>query len=129
MNKLIIEMMSSNTKILLVDDDKDIALSFNLALQHNDFLVDVFTNPIEALAKFKPGYYKIALIDLKMPEMGGIELFNKIREIDKKIKICFLTAYDWDNKQIKELSESFIQKPISIDGLVKIVKTEIEKEN
>jgi len=129
MNKLIIEMMSSNKKILLVDDDKDIALSFNLALQHNDFLVDVFTNPIEALAKFKPGFYKMALIDLRMPEMDGIELFNKIREIDKKIKICFLTAYDWDNQQIKELSEHFIKKPISIDGLVKIVKTEIEKEN
>lgn len=122
-------MMSINKKILLVDDDKDIALSFNLALQHNDFLVDVFTNPIEALAKFKPGYYKMALIDLKMPEMDGIELFNKIREIDKKIKICFLTAYDWDNQQIKDLSEHFIKKPISIDGLVKIVKTEIEKEN
>ena len=129
MNKLIIEMMSSNKKILLVDDDKDIALSFNLALQHNNFLVDVFTNPIEALAKFKPGFYKMALIDLRMPEMDGIELFNKIREIDKKIKICFLTAYDWDNQQIKELSEHFIKKPISIDGLVKIVKTEIEKEN
>jgi len=129
MNKLIIEMMSSNKKILLVDDDKDIALSFNLALQHNDFLVDVFTNPIEALAKFKPGFYKMALIDLRMPEMDGIELYNKIREIDKKIKICFLTAYDWDNQQIKELSEHFIKKPISIDGLVKIVKTEIEKEN
>src|SRR5574339_113966 len=128
MNKLIIEMMSSNKKILLVDDDKDIALSFNLALQHNDFLVDVFTNPIEALAKFKPGFYKMALIDLRMPEMGGIELFNKIREIDKKIKICFLTAYDWDNQQIKDLSKHFIKKPISIDGLVKIVKTEIEKE-
>lgn len=122
-------MMSINKKILLVDDDKDIALSFNLGLQHNDFLVDVFTNPIEALAKFKPGYYKMALIDLKMPEMDGIELFNKIREIDKKIKICFLTAYDWDNQKVKELSEHFIKKPISIDGLVKIVKTEIEKEN
>ena len=122
-------MMSSNKKILLVDDDKDIALSFNLALQHNDFLVDVFTNPIEALAKFKPGFYKMALIDLRMPEMDGIELFKKIREIDKKIKICFLTAYDWDNQQIKDLSEHFIKKPISIDGLVKIVKTEIEKEN
>jgi len=128
MNKLIIEMMSSNKKILLVDDDKDIALSFNLALQHNDFLVDVFTNPIEALAKFKPGFYKMALIDLRMPEMDGIELFKKIREIDKKIKICFLTAYEWDNQQVKELSEVFIKKPISIDGLVKIVKTEIEKE-
>lgn len=122
-------MMGSNKKILLVDDDKDIALSFNLGLQHNDFLVDVFTNPIEALAKFKPGFYKMALIDLRMPEMDGIELFKKIREIDKKIKICFLTAYEWDNQQVKELSEVFIKKPISIDGLVKIVKTEIEKEN
>ncbi len=121
-------MMSSDKKILLVDDDKDIALSFNLGLQHNEFLVDVFTNPIEALAKFKPGYYNMALLDLRMPEMDGIELFKKIREKDKKIKICFLTAYDWDNEKVKELSESFIKKPISIDGLVKIVKTEIEKE-
>lgn len=121
-------MMGSNKKILLVDDDKDIALSFNLGLQHNDFLVDVFTNPVEALAKFKPGFYKMALIDLRMPEMDGIELFKKIREIDKKIKICFLTAYEWDNQQVKELSEVFIKKPISIDGLVKIVKTEIERE-
>lgn len=120
--------MSSSKKILLVDDDRDIALSFDLGLQHNGFLVDVFTNPIEALAKFKPGYYQMALIDLRMPEMDGIELFKKIRERDKKMKICFLTAYDWDNEQVKELSEHFIKKPISIDGLVKIVKTEIEKE-
>ena len=120
--------MSNNKKILLVDDDKDIALSFDLGLQYNNFFVDVFTNPVEALAKFQTGVYKMALIDIRMPEMDGIELFKKIRAIDKEIKICFLTAYDWENEKVKEFSEYFIKKPISIDGLVKIVKTEIEKE-
>lgn len=119
--------MSNNQKILLVDDDKDIALSFKLALQYEGFLVEVFNSSIEALQNFKPSFYKLALLDLKMPEMNGIELFKKIRSLDKIIKICFITAYDWDNDEVREFSECFIKKPITLDGLIKVVKTEMQK--
>jgi two-component system response regulator ChvI len=118
--------VSNNEKILLVDDDKDIALSFKLALQYEGFFVEVFNSSTEALVNFKPNLYKLALIDLKMPEMNGIELFNKIRDKDKIIKICFITAYDWDNQEVKEFTDCFIKKPITINGLIKIVRKEIE---
>ena len=52
--------MSENIKILLVDDEYDIALAFSLGLQSNGFSVDTFNNPIEALCSFKVYFYKFS---------------------------------------------------------------------
>lgn len=118
--------MGENNKILLVDDEHDIALAFSLGLQSNGFSVDTFTNPIEALANFKVHFYKLALLDIKMPEMDGIELAQKIKDIDEKIKICFITAFDLSYQRIPEYSGCIIKKPISIDDLIKKIKIEME---
>lgn len=111
--------MSENIKILLVDDEYDIALAFSLGLQSNGFSVDTFNNPIEALCSFKVYFYKLALLDIKMPEMDGIELAQKIKERDDTIKICLITAFDLDDQRIKEFSQCIIKKPISMDDLIK----------
>jgi len=114
--------MGENNKILLVDDEHDIALAFSLGLQANDFSVDTFTNPVEALANFKVHFYKLALLDIKMPEMDGIELAQKIKDKDEKIKICFITAFDLSYQRCQEYSDCIIKKPISIDHLIKRIK-------
>lgn len=118
------QIMSKNYRILLVDDESDIALAFRLALESNGFSVDVFTDPKEALSNFKSGIYKLALLDLKMPEIGGIELCEILRDIDEKIKVCFLTAFDIDY-QVYECSNCLIKKPISIEDLIKRVEKEV----
>lgn len=119
-------LIGENNKIFLVDDEHDIALAFSLGLQSNGYLVDIFTNPMEALANFKAGAYKLALLDIKMPELGGIELAEKIREIDKKIKICFITAFELDYQTTNKYSYCIIKKPISIDDLVRKIKMEMD---
>ena len=119
-------MMSINKKILLVDDEHDIALAFSLGLQSNGFSVDTFTNAIEALANFKAHFYKLALLDIKMPEMDGMELAQKIKDKDEKIKICFITAFDLSYQRVPEYSGCIIKKPISIDDLIKKIKIEME---
>jgi len=119
--------MSGNHKILLVDDEYDIALAFSLGLQSCGFSVDLFNNPIEALSNFKVYFYKLALLDIKMPEMDGIELAQKIKYKDEKIKICLITAFDLDDQRIKEFSPCIIKKPISIDDLIKKLRLEINK--
>ncbi len=118
--------MGENNKILLVDDEYDIALAFTLGLQSNGFSVDMFTSSIEALSSFKVNFYKLGLLDIKMPEMDGLELAQKIKDKDKKIKICFLTAFDLNYQRDKEYSGCIIKKPISIDDLIKKIKMEIE---
>jgi two-component system response regulator ChvI len=118
--------MGVNNKILLVDDEYDIALAFTLGLQSNGFSVDMFTSSIEALSSLKVNFYNLGLLDIKMPEMDGLELAQKIKDKDKKIKICFLTAFDLNYQRVKEYSRCIIKKPISIDDLIKKIKMEIE---
>ena len=119
--------MSENKKILLVDDEADIALALSLGLESNGFSVDTFTSSITALANFKSDFYKLALLDIKIPEMDGIELYKKIRDKDKKIKVCFVSAYDVDYHTVKEYSTCIIKKPITLEDLLKRITTELEK--
>jgi DNA-binding response OmpR family regulator len=58
-------------RILLVDDEHDIAFTLRIDLENNGFLVDTFNDPQEALSNFKAGLYDLLLIDVKMPKMNG----------------------------------------------------------
>jgi two-component system, OmpR family, response regulator ChvI len=79
-------------RILLVDDEHDINLTLKIVLEGNDFNVDSFTNPLMALQSFKSGLYDLVLLDVKMPIMNGFGLCQALRNLDDKVKICFLTA-------------------------------------
>jgi two-component system, OmpR family, response regulator ChvI len=121
--------MGENKKILLVDDEADIALAFSLGLESKGFSVDTYTSSIIALANFKPDFYNLALLDIKIPEMDGIELYEKIREKDKKIKICFISAFDVDYHIVKEYSTCIIKKPITIDDLIEKINTKMQEKD
>ena len=133
----------NNNKILLVDDEVDITMVFTLGLLDYGFKVDAFNDPLQALSDFKSGSYDLALIDCKMPKMDGSEIYQEIRKIDDKVKICFITALDVYPGELKKEFQSssntiahqdkegeldvrcFIQKPIDIDVLVKRIKEEL----
>jgi DNA-binding response OmpR family regulator len=69
-------------KILLVDDEPDITMSFEATLQNAGFIVHTYQDPLIALSKFKPGYYDIVILDIKMPKMSGFELYVEMRKIE-----------------------------------------------
>ena len=71
---------SIQRRILLVDDEPDITLSFNIVLEDNGFVVDAFNDPLLALSSFKQGIYDLALLDIKMPKMNGFELCGEIKK-------------------------------------------------
>ena len=64
--------------------------------------VDAFLDPIIALENFSPGLYDLLLIDIAMPKMNGFELYDKIRELDKKVKISFVTASEMFYEEIRK---------------------------
>jgi DNA-binding response OmpR family regulator len=120
---------------MLVDDEPDITFSFNMALEDHGFVVDTFNDPLQALSSFKVGLYIIAVLDVKMPEMNGFELASKIRELDNKVKIAFMSAFDIPEENLKttipivyEEKSNIIRKPISIDDFVSIIKEKIENK-
>lgn len=127
---------TSSFRIMVVDDEEDITIAYKHILQNNGFIVDVFNNPFEALDKFRESpeeYYDILLIDMKMPGMSGVELYQNIRNFNKKVpKICFATGYESLYNLLKqsfpEINEKcFIRKPVDEDELVTILKQELQK--
>ena len=125
----VFEMQKPNNnykkKVLIVDDEDDITLSFKRILEFNGFDVDAYNDSTLALAEFKKNYYDIALIDIKMPRLDGFDLYKKIKEIDDALKIYFLTASEAYYQQYREKDylkldrELFIQKPIEFEELLK----------
>ena len=114
-------------RILVVDDEPDLTMVCSLALQYHGFKVDTFNDSQEALSNFKPDYYDLVILDIKMPKMDGFELYEKIKKKDDKVKICFLTASEsyYEEFRKKEYAaldkDLFIKKPIDNDDLLKEV--------
>jgi DNA-binding response OmpR family regulator len=114
-------------KILIVDDEPDLTFGCSMTLRDEGFEVDSFNDPDLALSNFKPNYYDLAILDIKMPKLDGFSLYHEIKKIDDKIKICFLTAsesyYEQYRKDefIKLDKELFIQKPIENKELIKLI--------
>ena len=120
-----------NKKILIVDDDPDIILTFKIGLENNGFEVDSYNDPLLALKNFKSNFYNLLLIDIRMLNMTGFELYKKINKIDNKAKVCFITAFEvYYRSLLEEFPNAsqicFIQKPISVDNLVKRIKEQLD---
>jgi DNA-binding response OmpR family regulator len=94
-----------NKKIMIVDDDYDIANLFQIFLETNGYSVDAYTNPIDALNNFRKQRHDLVILDLKMPKMDGMVLYQKIKEIDKQVIICLTTA---DKSLIQNLQKGII---------------------
>ena len=116
---------SINGRIMLVDDEPDINAALSVVLKREGYDVDTFENPFIALEKLKPGFYGLIILDVKMPQMDGFELYREIKKVDRKAKICFLTASElyYENFRKEKFApldkELFIIKPISNAELLK----------
>jgi DNA-binding NtrC family response regulator len=120
----------SKNRILVIDDESDITLTFEWILGGKEFEVDSFNDPHAALSNFKPGIYDVVLIDVKMPGMDGFDLYRKLKNIDDKVKYCFITAsrvyYDALKNDHPDLDvDWFIRKPIDTEQLINEIKSKL----
>jgi CheY-like chemotaxis protein len=83
-----------------------------------------------ALSEFKPDFYDLMLTDIYMPGMSGLELCQKILELDSNVRVCFMSAAEVNIDALREVYPNvsfgcFIQKPITIDKLVRRLLSEL----
>jgi DNA-binding response OmpR family regulator len=108
-------------KIMIIDDDKDITNLFSIFLEYNGYIVNAYTNPVEAFNNFRKDSHDLIVLDLKMPKMDGLTFYHKIKEIDGKVIICFTTAdinYIEDfRKGIIDIDKIVLYKPVLLKSL------------
>jgi len=115
-------------RILIIDDEKDIAIILQMTLEQYGYKTDTYTDPVLAYQNFRSGQYDLVILDIKMPEVDGFNLYQKIKRIDGKVKIIFLTASEYYYEQFRKekgfnsfKQELFLSKPIENEDLVRAI--------
>ncbi|MBL6988206.1 MAG: sigma-54-dependent Fis family transcriptional regulator [Bacteriovoracaceae bacterium] len=112
-------------KVLVVDDDLVLQQSVKQALEYHYFHVDVANNGKEAVAAVFARKYDLVVMDVNMPEMDGIEALSRIKKYNPAIIVLILTAYSNIGdavKAVKEGAYNYLEKPISSENLVALIK-------
>ena len=115
-------------RMLCIDDEPDIMLIYKVSFENADCKIDGFTDPLIALSKFKANVYDIVLLDIRMPGLNGLELYERLMRINNKVIVFFVTAFDIYKEALEQLfpnlsKDCFIMKPIDIAELIQRVTT------
>ena len=115
---------TTDARVLIVDDERNVRLMYRAALE-NLFNVDEAESGGKALEMFAAHKYNLAILDLRMPEMSGLELLERMNELDVKTPVVIITAFgDVPNavNAMKMGAIDFLQKPLTPDQLRAVVK-------
>ena len=85
-------LLEKGKRIMIVDDDSDCTFTIKIVLERYGFKVYSYNNAYLALGAYRSNFYDLVILDIILPEMNGFQLYREIKKIDKKVKVCFLSA-------------------------------------
>jgi two-component system response regulator ChvI len=126
-----------STNILVIDDEPDTLFTYETFLSDEGYNVKTFSDPQEALKHFfqlydPSSHYKLALLDIRMPKLNGLQLFHKMKALSPKIKIMFCSALDVAQEVTSVLPdiehEHFIRKPVDREHFINKINSALNKQ-
>ncbi len=123
--------MSTYDKILVVDDDDALRESIVSILESEGYVLDVAKSGFEAEIKLRNKIYNLVLLDIKLPDITGIELLAKINQFTPRTKKIVLTGFpDTETaiKSVNEKADAYLVKPFDPDTLLEIIAENLEQQ-
>ena len=117
-------------RVLVVDDDEAVCRSLRQTLNGSGFEVDATTSPTEALELLRSNSYDIALYDLVMPGIDGIELLRETKKMNPSIPVVMITAFATIESAVQAMkmgASDYIEKPFRTKELLAIVRRALEE--
>jgi two-component system, OmpR family, response regulator ChvI len=125
---------SQKFNVMLIDDEPDMIITYKSFLHSEGYNVDAFSNSQEALRHFaqvNPSYYNLVIMDIRMPHLNGLQLYNRMKAINNSVRILFVSALDAVEELVSILPDirrnSIIRKPVEKDHFVKSVQLAISQ--
>lgn len=124
-------------RILIVDDEENIRLMLRRVLSDSRYAVEEAANGQQALEKIEQGKYSVILLDLRMPEMNGLQVIEKMKEMDINTPIVMMSAYGTVPEAVEAMKSGamdYLVKPFDLDELKMTLEriiqhNEIKNEN
>jgi CheY-like chemotaxis protein len=120
--------------IMLIDDEPDMIVTYKSFLHAEGYKVDAFSNSHEALRHFaqvSPSYYDLVIMDIRMPNLNGLQLYNRMKAINSSVKVLFVSALDAVEELVSILPDikrnNVIRKPVEKDHFVRTVQLVISQ--
>lgn len=123
-------MAEEKVKIIVIDDEPSVLESFKMILKIKDYEVDTFSDGPSALSQLKPNVYDLAFVDLKLPGMDGIQILQKIKEIDPTIEVAIVTAYATEASHANAITLGaleYLRKPFLMEEIYELVERGLRK--
>jgi two-component system response regulator PilR (NtrC family) len=124
-------MGQEKSKILVVDDEPGMREFLEIMLQKDNYLVSTATDGAEAIEKIENALYDLAVVDVQMPVMNGIEVLKKINEKCPETTVIMITAFASHETAIEAMklgAYDYITKPFKIDEIKLVIKKALDKK-
>jgi DNA-binding NtrC family response regulator len=121
--------LDRNTKVLIVDDDENIRNTMKAILEDEGYSVDLAATGNEAIEKTQNTAYNIALLDIRLPDMEGVELLKLMKEATPRTRKIMVTGYPSMQNAITALNknaDAYLIKPVNVEKLLNTVKEQLQ---
>jgi DNA-binding NtrC family response regulator len=123
--------MDETARILIVDDDENIRKVLTTILEEEGYQIDSAETAKKAIEKTRKNFYNIALIDIRLPDMEGIELLTKMKDTTPKIRKVIITGYPTLQNAIEAVNrgaDAYIVKPFDMDKVLETIREQLKKQ-
>ena len=124
--------MDRNTRILIVDDDENIRKVLTTILEDEGYDVETADTAKTAIEKTERKTYNIALIDIRLPDMEGIELLTKMKATTPRLRKIIITGYPTMQNAVEAVNkgaDAYVLKPFNVEKVLNIIKEQLQKQN
>ena len=123
--------MEEKASILIVDDDENICRSLRLIFEKKGYETETAGTGREAIGKAQGRFFSLALLDIRLPDMEGMELLAPLKEMRPEMTVIMITAYASLESAVRALNEGasgYVIKPLNVDEVLANVREALEKQ-
>jgi DNA-binding NtrC family response regulator len=123
--------MGQTARILVVDDDENIRKVLATILEDEGYNVDSVDTAKRAIEKTRSNFYNIALIDVRLPDMEGIELLTRVRDTTPRMRKIIITGYPTLQNAIEAVNrgaDAYIVKPFDMERALRTINEQLKKQ-
>ena len=125
-------MTKESFSVLIIDDDKDVADALGVILERQGYRTKIVQNGQDAIAASKKSNYNVALIDIVLPDISGIDLLKRLNEGVPRIRKIIVTGHATLDNAVKAVNlgaDAYLMKPVSPDVLLRTIKQQLKKQD